>query len=119
MSENYGPEQEHLNNVAGARLRITALRPPSGPKIELLQYLAPQDSERYPSDAKANDLLHWETSVSVADAQKAFETAHNTGLEVGSNQPGEYVPARTEFLLSDPDGHQLALRSTHKSHSTK
>ncbi len=25
-SENYGPEQEHLNNVFGARLRITALR---------------------------------------------------------------------------------------------
>ena len=25
-SENYGTEQEHLNNVFGARLRITALR---------------------------------------------------------------------------------------------
>ena len=25
-SENYGSEQEHLNNIFGARLRITALR---------------------------------------------------------------------------------------------
>ena len=25
-SENYGTEQEHLNNVFGARLRITAFR---------------------------------------------------------------------------------------------
>lgn len=32
-SENYGPEQEHLNGVFGARLRITALRAASGPGI--------------------------------------------------------------------------------------
>ena len=32
-SENYGTEQEHLNNVHGARLRITALRAASGPGI--------------------------------------------------------------------------------------
>ena len=30
-SENYGPEQEHLNNVFGARLRITGLRAADGP----------------------------------------------------------------------------------------
>ena len=29
-SENYGTEQEHLNNVFGARLRITSLRAGSG-----------------------------------------------------------------------------------------
>jgi hypothetical protein len=38
-SENYGPEQEHLNNVFGARLRITSLRTIEGPGIELLEYL--------------------------------------------------------------------------------
>ena len=32
-SENYGVEQEHLNNVFGARLRITALRAASGPGV--------------------------------------------------------------------------------------
>jgi catechol 2,3-dioxygenase-like lactoylglutathione lyase family enzyme len=49
-SENYGTEQEHLNNVFGARLRITALRAPSGPGIELLEYLSPRDGRPYPSD---------------------------------------------------------------------
>ena len=29
-SENYGPEQERLNNVFGARLRITTLRAAAG-----------------------------------------------------------------------------------------
>jgi len=37
-SENYGTEQEHLNNVFGARLRITGLRATDGPGIELLEY---------------------------------------------------------------------------------
>ncbi len=42
-SENYGTEQEHLNNVFGARLRITTLRAPAGLGIEFLEYLAPRD----------------------------------------------------------------------------
>ena len=36
-SDNYDVEQEHLNNVFGARLRITALRAARGPGIELLE----------------------------------------------------------------------------------
>ena len=52
-SENYGTEQEHLNNVFGARLRITALRGATGPGIEFLEYLAPRDGRPYPADAKA------------------------------------------------------------------
>ena len=40
-SENYGPEQERLNNVFGARLRITAVRGDDGPGIEFLEYLVP------------------------------------------------------------------------------
>src|SRR5437762_9522131 len=49
-SENYGPEQERLNNVFGARLHITALRAGSGPGIEFLEYLAPRDGRPYPAD---------------------------------------------------------------------
>jgi len=37
-SENYGTEQEHLNNVFGARLRITSLRAARTPGVELLDY---------------------------------------------------------------------------------
>ena len=40
---NYGPEQERLNSVFGARLRITGLRAASGPGIEFLEYLAPRN----------------------------------------------------------------------------
>src|SRR6266568_3751112 len=62
-SENYGPEQEHLNNVFGARLRITSLRASEGPGVELLEYVAPRDGRPFPEDAHANDLLHWQTRL--------------------------------------------------------
>jgi catechol 2,3-dioxygenase-like lactoylglutathione lyase family enzyme len=45
-SENYGPEQEHLNNVFGAHLQITSLRGPQGIGIEFLEYLAPRDGRK-------------------------------------------------------------------------
>lgn len=55
-SESYGDEQEHLNNVFGARLRITSIRGETGPSIEFLEYLAPG-----PVDVRVGDLRapHW------------------------------------------------------------
>ena len=47
-SDNYGFEQEHLNNVFGAHLRITALRSPSGIGVEFLEYIAPRDGQAQP-----------------------------------------------------------------------
>src|SRR5439155_15571646 len=70
-SENYGTEQEHLNNVFGARLRITGLRASKGPGVEFLEYLAPRDGRPYPGDEKANDLIHWQTRLLVSKAKDA------------------------------------------------
>src|SRR5271155_1103047 len=58
-SENFGTEQEHLNNVFGARLRITTLRPARGRGVELLDYLAPPSGGRPPADTRANDVWFW------------------------------------------------------------
>src|SRR5919108_1769787 len=60
-SENYGTEQEHLNNVFGARLRITALRAAEGPGIELLEYLAPRTGRSF--ERESNDIAHWQTTL--------------------------------------------------------
>ncbi len=72
-SENYGIEQERLNNVFGARLHITALRGESGPGIEFLEYLAPRDGRPYPADEKANDLIHWQIRIAVSSVKMAAE----------------------------------------------
>ena len=63
-STNYGPEQERLNNVFGARLHITALRAPAGPGIEFLEYLAPRNG-RPAAGIQGNDLAHWETTITT------------------------------------------------------
>ena len=76
-SENYGPEQERLNNVFGARLRITPCARAIGPGIEFLEYLAPRDGRPYPADEKPNDLIHWQTRLLTAPPwipQQIFET---------------------------------------------
>jgi len=64
-SENYGTEQEHLNQVFGAHLRITGLRGKKGPGIEFLEYLTPPGGRPYPETSQSNDLWHWQTQVEL------------------------------------------------------
>jgi catechol 2,3-dioxygenase-like lactoylglutathione lyase family enzyme len=112
-SENHGTEQEHLNNVFGARLRITALRAPAGPGIELLEYLAPRDGRPYPPDSRANDLWHWQTRLATSDAGAAARALLAAGHrwispgEVRVTEPGAGLG--TGALVRDPDGHALLL----------
>ncbi|CAN1210155.1 hypothetical protein TUMEXPCC7403_08165 [Tumidithrix helvetica PCC 7403] len=47
-SENFGTEQEHLNNVFGAKLHISGLRATTGLGVEFLEYLAPSDGKPFP-----------------------------------------------------------------------
>jgi catechol 2,3-dioxygenase-like lactoylglutathione lyase family enzyme len=112
-SENYGSEQEHLNNVFGARLRITALRAAAGPGIELLEYLAPRDGRAYPRDSRANDLWHWQTTLITADAETAAAEARAGGGEWVSpgavRLPAPDLGITSGALVSDPDGHAMLL----------
>ncbi len=64
-SENYGIEQEHLNNVFGARLKITSVGASTGPAIEFLEYLSPKTGRPIPGDTRANDLWHWQIRMQV------------------------------------------------------
>src|SRR3954467_15443160 len=48
QSENWGIEQERLSGVPGVRVRITTLRADSGPGIELLHYVTPQEGRPTP-----------------------------------------------------------------------
>src|SRR5262249_47576175 len=112
-SENYGTEQEHLNNVFGARLRITALRAPAGPGIELLEYLSPRDGRAYPADEHANDLVHRQTELETEDvdaAAAALRLANSRFISSGSIsfKDGETGFARA-LVVRDPDGHALGI----------
>ncbi len=112
-SENFGTEQEHLNNVFGARLRITALRAASGPGVELLEYLAPSDGRPFPPDLRSNDVGHWETTLTVRSAARAAEQLRRAGTPTVSSGVTTVTDAslgfRTAFLVRDPDGHVVRL----------
>jgi catechol 2,3-dioxygenase-like lactoylglutathione lyase family enzyme len=112
-SENYGTEQEHLNNVFGARLRITALRAAGGPGIELLEYLAPRDGKPFPADEKASDIVHRQTTLVSADAagaEQALRAARAVLVSPGVIADGEAkLGFRKGFLVRDPDGHVMAI----------
>ena len=112
-SENYGTEQEHLNNVFGAHLRITALRAPAGPGIELLEYLSPRDGRPFPLDEHANDLVHRATVLYTRDPEAAAEQVNAThatlvssGVVVSLTQELEFAKG---FLVRDPDGHAIEI----------
>lgn len=114
--ENWGPEQERLNNVPGARLRITTLRAPAGPGIELLKYLRPRDGRPAPGDTRANDLVHWQTVLTVGDAAMAARALRSGGARLVSPVVvAAGIPAPLGFtaalLVRDPDGHALQLRA--------
>lgn len=112
-SENYGVEQENLNNVPGARLRITTLRAAAGPGIELLEYLSPRDGRPYPADARPNDVLHWQTTLVARDAADLAATLRSAGTrfvsEIVEAAPRQSPATSDAFIVRDPDGHALKI----------
>jgi catechol 2,3-dioxygenase-like lactoylglutathione lyase family enzyme len=113
QSENFGTEQEHLNQVFGAHLLITGMRPASGPGIEFLEYLTPRDGRPRPADIHANDLVHWQTMIVTDDLNllvKRLRDAHVSFVSSGViAMPKEKAGFSEGALVSDPDGHSVLL----------
>src|SRR5499427_5449143 len=112
-SENFGTEQEHLNQVFGAHLLITGMRSDSGPGIEFLEYLTPRDGRPLPADVHANDIVHWQTMIATDDLTlltKRLEDAHVPFVSPGViAMPKAKVGFSEGALVSDPDGHSVLL----------
>jgi catechol 2,3-dioxygenase-like lactoylglutathione lyase family enzyme len=104
-SENYGTEQEHLNNVFGSRVRITG--------VEFLDYLTPRDGRPTPPDTRANDLWHWQTAMRVGRADAAAEKLKAGRVRFVSPSittiPDRALGINKALLLRDPDGHGVQL----------
>jgi catechol 2,3-dioxygenase-like lactoylglutathione lyase family enzyme len=115
-SENYDTEQEHLNNVFGARLRITALRAGDGPGIELLEYLAPRDGRPTPPDLHANDVAHWQTTLLTQTPERIndlirlriFSLVSPNVITLGSSP----LAIGRAMLVRDPDGHGIRVAAS-------
>lgn len=103
MSLNFGPEQERLNQVPGARLRITSLRAEQGPGVELLEYVSPPDGRPIPTDTKPGDMIHWQTIVTTAQAELAAMRLNIF------KQPTIPHSLAGGLAVADPDRHALLM----------
>jgi catechol 2,3-dioxygenase-like lactoylglutathione lyase family enzyme len=112
-SENLGTEQEHLNQVFGAHLRITGTRTNSGPGLEFLEYLTPRDGRSVPAETRANDLVHWQTTLVTEDLEALAQKLRNEHVEFVSSGVQLVSKAGLGFskglLVRDPDKHVLLL----------
>ena len=108
-SDNYGPEQEHLNNVKGARLHITGLRTSDdGVAVEFLEYRSPTDGRLYPTDTRSNDLWYWQTSF-AADRIGALPI-NSMWVSNGIATLGAGLFSfKKGAVIRDPDGHAVRL----------
>jgi catechol 2,3-dioxygenase-like lactoylglutathione lyase family enzyme len=123
-SENHGIEQERLNAVFGARLRITGLRAgPSGgdggPGIELLEYLAPSTGRPRPRQSRANDLIYWHVDLAVADAAAAHRALRGGDGLLDSPEPARVPGLGIALTAADPDGHRHRLVETRREESAR
>lgn len=121
-SENYGPEQEHLNQVFGARLWITGLKAPKGIGVEFLEYISPPGGRLYPPNTKLNDLWHWYTQMEVTDLQSYYQKVLKSNIEVVSSGvvdiPAVVNQGSKGLMIKDPDGHAILLTETKQKKPT-
>lgn len=110
-SINHGPEQEHLNNVFGARLHISGLATPQpGINIELLEYLAPTNGRPYPEDSRSNDVWHWEMSFGAKDVDAIFSSTKPKLVSSGAVLFAVPVLGfKRASTVRDPDGHAVRI----------
>jgi catechol 2,3-dioxygenase-like lactoylglutathione lyase family enzyme len=112
-SENYGIEQERLNNVFGARLLITTLGAPAGPAVEFLDYLTPATGRPIPVDTQANDLWSWQIRMETTDLDVLENSLRKAGSAFVSpgivEMPDDALALGRALMVRDPAGHALLI----------
>lgn len=113
-SLNTGTGQEHLDNVFGATVRVTALRPPMQRMgIEFLEYDTPPGGRSIPPDVKANDIVHWQTTLIVKDVETVAKRLRENNVRFVSDQvrtlPDDKLGFKKGVIVLDPDGHAIEL----------
>ena len=113
-SENYGSEQEHLNQVFGARLLITGMQAKQGFGVEFLEYIAPPGGKTYPVDSTPLDHWYWHTAMQVNDLLGLLNKIEGENYTIVSNGivSLEVLNYAKCAIVRDPDGHAVLLFET-------
>jgi catechol 2,3-dioxygenase-like lactoylglutathione lyase family enzyme len=113
-SLNWRATQARMDNLPGAEVRITSLRPAQGSLgIELLDYLVPEKGRSIPSDGKSCDIATVQVEFIVNDIKQAVEILRQNGVQFVSPGIVQFTdssfPYRQGCLVKDPDGHAILL----------
>jgi catechol 2,3-dioxygenase-like lactoylglutathione lyase family enzyme len=114
-SLNVGTEQEHLDGLPGARVKVTGLKTETGPPgVEFLEYEMPAVGRPMPLDTRPTDQWHWHVTVVVLDvgAAATILCARVSCVSHGEvAMPNRALGFTQGILVRDPDGHVLQLVS--------
>jgi catechol 2,3-dioxygenase-like lactoylglutathione lyase family enzyme len=113
VSLNIGTEQEHLDSLPGARVRVTGLQPRKGPPgVEFLEYELPETGRPIPEDTRPTDLWHWQVTLVVDDADEVAARLKDQATFISDGVvtfPDGALGFRKGFLIRDPDGHAMQV----------
>lgn len=114
---NSGATQETLDNLFNDTCRVTELLPASTPPhIEFLDYKTPPGGRPMPTDTKANDLWHWQTSLVTKDIQVLTDRLRAAGVQFISpdvisipREAQTQLGFKKALMVRDPNGHAIRL----------
>ncbi len=112
---NMGVEQEYLDSLPGARVRVTGMATQAGtPGVEFLEYELPAAGRPMPQDSAVTDLWHWHTTVTVRNVDAAARSLCRQTTCVSQASvalPNQALGFSNALLVRDPDGHAIQLVS--------
>ncbi|MEA5503897.1 VOC family protein [Halotia wernerae UHCC 0503] len=113
-SFNWRATQSRLDDLPGAEVQITALRPAQDSiGIELLDYVVPGKGRPIPSDWRSYDIAHMQIELVVNDIEQTVEILRQNGVQFVSSWVVQFAdntsPYHQGCLVKDPDGHAMLL----------
>ena len=85
--------------------------PAHGPGVELLEYLTQHDGRPIPADVRANDLLHWQTTLLMWCIASLTNQLQTETFTLVSPNVVLLAERQLEFtaglLVREPDGHAM------------
>ncbi|KOP25922.1 glyoxalase [Hapalosiphon sp. MRB220] len=113
-SLNWRPTQTRLDDLPGAEVRITDLRPTQdGVGIEMLDYILPGKGRPIPSNWKSSDISHMQIELVVNNLQQLVDKLQQNQVQFVSPRivqlSDRSFPYKQGCLIKDPDGHAILL----------
>jgi len=114
---NTGATQQVLDDLFNDTCLVTPMLPISPPPhIEFLDYSTPPGGRPMPSDTKASDVWHWQTTLVSKDIQAAAERLRKGGVQFITpdivsipEEAQAQLGFKKALMVRDPNGHAIRL----------